>query len=253
MMSVEIDPSEMRGPAAARAVTGGRPAAARLGRTLLLAGLGGFGLVGLSAGAYSMLSGLAGPPLGKARLARGAADWPDLKDGVPALAPASASAAAPQRAQALVSAPAAQPPAEPAVPERWADPPGEPKPALPSPLPAIETIALAPAALAPLVMAVRTAALVGPRPAEAIRARAPTVTVAALPLASREAAAPRRKALATAQTPPPVAVAQAAAPALAPDPEETEVFGLKVPSLAPAGRRFVEGVEALGKVVKEQF
>ena len=42
----------------------------------------------------------------------------------------------------------------------------------------------------------------------------------------------------------------AAAPAAAPEPEQSEIFGLKVPSLAPAGRKIAESVEALGNAVK---
>ncbi|MGT2478734.1 hypothetical protein ACU4GR_07315 [Methylobacterium oryzae CBMB20] len=43
------------------------------------------------------------------------------------------------------------------------------------------------------------------------------------------------------------------AQAEASEPEETEVLGIKLPSLAPAGRKLKESVDALGDAVKKVF
>lgn len=281
MMSVTIDPSETR----RTAPPAPRPSRGRL-RLVLLSGLGVLGLTGFAALASSVLGGLAGPQFVRptiktAALTQTASDWPDLRDGIPALAPVRAASRGWEPAPA--SAVPAAPPALPApVVERTPAPAiatatipatrPEPKPPeapvaqKPARLPPIENAAvLPPARPASLIPATRTAALVAPSPAETTRSRATGGTFAALP---PEAEAPKRKAPAPAvQTPKPVAhvakpaatkpatpkVASAAAPepqAAEAEPEHTEVFGLKVPSLAPAGRKLAEGVEALGNAVK---
>ncbi|MCJ2083059.1 hypothetical protein [Methylobacterium sp. J-090] len=270
-MSIALDPSEMRAPVEGRA-PGTPKAPSRVGRLALMTVLGGVGLVGLSAGAYSMLSGLAGPPPSKVRMGRVSADWPDLRDGVPALAPS-------HRPSSPVPVPAA---IEAAVPDpaplKAVSAPVEAKPAQvasvapaakPARLPVIENAATVPAAPAvALVEKARTAPLVAPTPIETTRARTTTGgTFAALPPApALSEAAPKPKAApVVARTKPAAKPAPATAekvaaaqPAQASEPEveETEMFGMKVPSLAPVGRKLVEGVEAFGNAVKrfpEQF
>lgn len=259
MMSIAIDPAETRKVPAKRSAM---PAL----RIVLLAGLGGIGLLGLSAGAYSMLSGLAGPQLSKATIGRTAADWPDLKDGVPALVaapgalrPASSPVAAvstdrldpggdvPARAPSLRTSPVGEASAKPvhtaAIPE-------------PKRLPPIEKVTvLSSAKPVALVAVARTAALVAPLPAETVRARVAADTFAAPPpeAGARPAPAPVKKTatpIARAKAVPSSVQASAAPAAAASEAEETEVFGIKVPSLAPAGRKIVESVEALGNAVK---
>lgn len=126
----------------------------------------------------------------------------------------------------------------------------------------------------------RTAPTVAARPAETVRARTASTSFAALPPAPDKAAAEKpaarpvpaesrkdpakpaevkaeaaehakkkpEKAVA-ARKPAPTAVASAE-PAAPAEPEETEVFGIKVPTLAATGRKIGAGVEALGNAVK---
>ncbi len=102
-MSVAIHPSETRPnpvpPRAGRARPPWRLAAGIV--------LGGAALAGFTAGAFSFFSGLADPRARPVPVASVASQWPDLKDGVPALA--EGPAAAPTR----LSLPPALPPAEP--------------------------------------------------------------------------------------------------------------------------------------------
>lgn len=144
--------------------------------------------------------------------------------------------------------------------------------AKPARLPPIENAAvLPPARPAALVPVTRNATLIAPTQNETTRSRATNGTFTAL---SSEREAPKHPPTALAHAKPveakplaakpvapkPVAVAKPApakvAAASAPEPqaeaepEHTEVFGLKVPSLAPAGRKLAEGVEALGNAVK---
>ncbi|KQP30203.1 hypothetical protein ASF27_04460 [Methylobacterium sp. Leaf102] len=306
-MSIAIDPTERRIAAEGRAPAEPK-APSRVMRAALIAVLGGVGLVGLSAGAYSMLSGLAGPPPSKVRIGRISADWPDLRDGVPALAsshrpsgpvPAEADPLPVRAVVAPVEAKAQEAKAfetkaleakvvEAKAPETKAvevkllqTKPADVKavdtkpvqvaniasPSKPARLPPIENAATVPSAPAvALVEKARTAPLVAPTPVETTRARATTGgTFAALPPASAEAGPKAKPAPVVARTKPaakPVPAASekvaAAQPAQAAEPEaeETEMFGMKVPSLAPVGRKLVEGVEALGNAVKrfpEQF
>ncbi|KQT98955.1 hypothetical protein ASG60_04405 [Methylobacterium sp. Leaf469] len=306
-MSIAIDPTERRIAAEGRAPAEPK-APSRVMRAALIAVLGGVGLVGLSAGAYSMLSGLAGPPPSKVRIGRISADWPDLRDGVPALAsshrpsgpvPAEADPLPVRAVVAPVEAKAQEAKAfetkaleakvvEAKAPETKAvevkllqTKPADVKAVDTKPvqvaniasplklarLPPIENAATVPSAPAvALVEKARTAPLVAPTPVETTRARATTGgTFAALPPASAEAGPKAKPAPVVARTKPAgktvpgasekVAAAQPAQ-AAEPEAEETEMFGMKVPSLAPVGRKLVEGVEALGNAVKrfpEQF
>lgn len=289
MMPVTIDPSETRSPA----VPASRPSRPHL-RIVLLSGLGVLGLAGFAALASSMLGGLAGPQytrptLQSVAMAQKASEWPDLRDGVPALAPAKVEpvkvvdqgsekakadvvasvtgtvpadpkiTAPPASIQAAVAQPAVTPAAvapEPPAPQKRIEAAATPKPAR---LPPIENAAvLPPARPAALVPAARTATLIPPSPNETTRSRATNGTFTALTSereapAKRVAPTPVAHAKPAAVKPVPAKVAAAAA---APEPpaeaeaEHTEVFGMKVPSLAPAGRKLAEGVEALGNAVK---
>lgn len=101
-MSVAIHPSETRPNA-------GPPRAGRARQRLRLAAgivLGGTALAGFTVGAFSFFSGLADPRAKPARVAPVASQWPDLKDGVPALA--EGLGAEPTR----LSLPPAEPPAQ---------------------------------------------------------------------------------------------------------------------------------------------
>lgn len=263
MMSVTIDPSETRrspqAPAARRAPS--------VLRNLALGVLGGAALVGFSVGAYSMMGEFAKPQLAKVAIGRQAAEWPDLKDGVPAMVssigeairPPSRTADAKPASAPLVSpvaVPAAATPSPPvaAPPERHAAAPS------PRPLPPIEmATVVASARLAPLVQPVAMASLVPPSRAETVRARAAETQFTALPSEPAVQPAPRpvRKApLASARAnaaPATVATPQPSAAPQAAEAEETEVFGIKVPTLASSGRKFVEGVQSLGDAVAKQF
>ncbi|PXW64009.1 hypothetical protein BY998_10461 [Methylobacterium sp. B4] len=102
-MSVAIHPSEAR--------RGGSKASARPRmRTIAAIGGGGVAVLAFAAGAFSFFSDLADPrarPVRSAPVAPVASQWPDLKDGVPALATASAE---PPPELRRASLPAAEPP-----------------------------------------------------------------------------------------------------------------------------------------------
>lgn len=269
MMPLAIDPSEMRAPARlAKAAARQRSA-----RPILLAALGCVGLVGLSAGSYALLSGLAGPQTTRIKVGRMAADMPDLRDGVPALVPSITTVRSPVPATPVPVAPVAVAATVRAleVPPRAVDVPlttlaAKPDaPAKPARVLPMENATLvAPSRAAALIPVMRTAALVAPSAGETTRSRVSTseTSFAALPPepATAEAPAPRKKpvpVVTRAKTPVAkpasttrVATAPDSPPSAAAEAEETEVFGMKVPSLAPAGRKFVEGVQALGDAVK---
>ncbi|GEP02995.1 hypothetical protein [Methylobacterium oxalidis] len=295
MMNVSIDPSEARTAAVSgdaepsrQAATTSRPALGGKLRIVLLGGLALGGVAAFSSASMSFLGGLAGPPPKPIAINRSAADWPDLRDGVPALATGSVA-----REAAVVTQPAETPalplpePVAPlraaldaqAQPSEIAAPAPQPVPARPAAekvpakrAPMIENVAtVAPAREAVVVSAVKTAHALSPARSQTVKARTADVAFAALPPepaketakeaakeafkdAPKEAAKPRSK---TAAAKPPaarkteVASAEPAPTAAAADePETTEVFGLKVPSLAPAGRKLRESVEALGEAVK---
>ena len=267
MIDLALDPSdtrEIRIPAAP-------PRRARDLRIVLF-GLAGIGVLGgFGVAASTLMAGLAAPPPMKIAAARGRAeDWPDLKDGLPALAGTVASATpeakpaepAPRMASLPDTfTPAAAPGKAPvATPAKAADASVPPTRRIPTPTP------VAPLAASRQVVPLppsRTAALQTPRASETVRARelaepAPKPVAAAAPAEKTPKPAP--KVVAAKPTPPtktaekakrtaPTAVAQAE-PA---ESEETEVLGIKLPSLAPAGRKLKESVDALGDAVKSVF
>ncbi|MBB5759745.1 hypothetical protein HNR00_004479 [Methylorubrum rhodinum] len=201
-MSVAIHPSETRPNAGPPRAVGARP------RLRLAAGivLGGAALAGFTAGAFSFFSGLADPRVRPVPVAPVASQWPDLKDGVPALAEGPTPAPTrlslppteppPQRAEAAPAAPA------PAVPPAQAAAKAEPfraeiaKPAVAKPavakieaseqkaepvraavsgrpnLPIEPATTLAPARTAAPVTPAKVAATLAPARAETVRAKA---------------------------------------------------------------------------------
>lgn len=271
-MSVAIHPSETRPNAG--------PARAGRGRLRLAAGivLGSTALAGFTVGAFSFFSGLADPRAKPARVAPVASQWPDLKDGVPALAEGptaaptrlSLPAAEPaQRAEAPVAPipQAARPePIPPATPEParagTTRPAIEPKPepvraaasGRPN-LPIEPAPTLAPARTAASVVPAKVAAPLAPARAETVRAKAeqPARFVslpakAETPKAEAKAT-PRPEKTEAARKPAPsrtrVTTAEAApaaptpAPAAAAD-DEPELLGVKI----PGGRQLRDGWNA---------
>ena len=133
-MSVTIHPSQTR-PAESKA-----PARRRLPLILGAAG-GGTALLVFAVGAFAFFSDLADPRSRPARIAPVASQWPDLKDGVPALAPAASGLPEGRRASLPITepaAPAAPPPAPMAsaapeiAPPARANLPIEPAPTVPA-------------------------------------------------------------------------------------------------------------------------
>lgn len=132
-----------------------------------------------------------------------------------------------------------------------------------------------------IVTPVRTVAALPPRPSETVRARDEAVRVAeepakvappkpvavATPVPAKPKPAPVATAkpapepakVAKAETPKPAVRQAAAKPALTQtasaesEPEETEILGVKLPSLAPTGRKIKDGVSALGDAVRNAF
>lgn len=280
---IELDPSETRTPAAAaQHPSVSRPLHRSWGRPwgrIALFGLLGIAGTGAFAGAAStFLAGLAGPQRAPAAIRQRAADWPDLKDGLPVLATGSVAAVPVIGPSEPARAPAPVASAIPGAPRV------EPEPAVARaarPLPAIVDVpVIGPARQASLAAPARAVAVLAPLPAETIRARTTATTFAALPAEPAQvqppAEAPARSSSAkpmparlpapkipvsekpAAEKPvrKPATVEAKAVPAGAPDQDEatqdegTEVFGIKVPSLAPAGRKIRESVEALGDAVK---
>jgi len=247
---------------------------------VILFGLAGTGaLCGFGVAASTLMAGLAAPAPVTFKVSGKAADWPDLKDGLPALAGSGKVASAPKpaaepaspalRMAALPEAftPAAVPARDAAAPPAKvvaaAEPPARRIP-IPTPIAPVtagrQAVTLPPS---------RTAALIAPRSSETVKAR-DVIEPAAAPVQKPVAASapvaeksekPVRKAVA-AQKPPasPKVAGTAKAPASATvaqaeasEPEETEVLGIKLPSLAPAGRKLKESVDALGAAVKNVF
>ncbi|WP_132252360.1 hypothetical protein [Methylobacterium segetis] len=278
MMNVSIDPSETRDTRPSAKV---RSAPRSKFRVALLGGLAIGAVAAFSAASMSLLGGLAASPK-PAGVKQIAANWPDLKDGVPALVTGSLSVEPAPVSTPVVPTAAPETP----MPLRAAidaeAKPIEPQ-AAPQPAPTAPKTASAPAKRAPMIEyaatvapvreaallapPARTAHVVAPSKNETVKARTADVAFAALPAApareaapetpkdvAKEAAKPRLK-VAAPKPPAPkrseVASAEAApAPTAAEEPETTEVFGMKVPSLAPAGRKIRESVEALGEAVK---
>jgi len=275
MIDLALDPSdtrELRIPAAP-------PRRARDLRIVLF-GLAGIGVLGgFGVAASTLMAGLAAPPPMKISAAPGRAeDWPDLKDGLPAVAgtvaasapeakPTEPPAAAPRMAalpdtftQAAASRIPATPPGKAAPPAKAAEAAIPPARRIPTPTPVVPLTASR--QVVPLPPS-RTALLQAPRASETVRARM-LVEPAPKPVAPATAVlekAPKAAPKAVAAKPAPVKTAEKAkrpgtatvAQAEAAEPEETEVLGIKLPSLAPAGRKLKESVDALGDAVKSVF
>lgn len=305
MIDLALDPSETRrAPEAARQRAAGRPWT----RIALFGVLGVAGTGAFASAASTYLSGLAGPqraPL--IVISQKAADWPDLKDGLPALATGSGSAI-PKIREILPPEPAATPVVEARIepnlragsatvsdavaPAPTAASKAETAATAPKPLPPIVSVpVIGPARQATLVPPARTVPGIAPLASETVRAKTGNATYAALPPENprgvvgnpapardeptkAEAAKPDAIKPETSKAKPrieahakpsqvnkpvaekpaarrPAAVEANAAPADArAQDEDTEVFGIKVPSFAPAGRKLRESVEALGDAVK---
>ncbi|MCJ2135424.1 hypothetical protein MKK69_15420 [Methylobacterium sp. J-026] len=278
MIDLALDPSETR-------ETRYPVAPPRRGRDLrvLLFGLAGLGVLGgFGVAASTLMAGLAAPAPVKVAttVAAGgrAADWPDLKDGLPAMAgavgakpadtqPAAPVAQAPRMASLSDGFTPAAAPIAPSPRAKAADVAELPTRRIPTPTPVMPVAASR--QVVPLPPA-RTAALLPPRPAETVRARAlvepaappaPKPVAAAAPAATPEKPAKPAPKIVAAKPSPPVKTAEKAkrpapatvAQAEAAEPEETEVLGIKLPSLAPAGRKLKESVDALGEAVKSVF
>jgi hypothetical protein len=272
MIDLALDPSETRDnriPAASprRAVN----------LRIVVFGLAGLGVLGgFGVAASTLMAGLAAPPPMKVTAAPGRAeDWPDLKDGLPAVAgsiaaatpeakPVESVAPAPRMASLPETfTPAAAPSKAPAMPRaKAAETAVPPARRIPTPTP------VAPLAAARQVVPLppsRTAALQTPRPSETVRAHAVAhapAEPAAKPVAAaapEKTAKPASKAVAAKPAPTKTAdkakrtASTTVAQAEAAEPEETEVLGIKLPSLAPAGRKLKESVDALGDAVKSVF
>ena len=316
MIDLALDPSETRSAPAVTPRTGARRPWARIA----LFGALGLGATGAFAGvASTYLSGLAGPQRAKPiAMSQKAADWPDLKDGMPALA--GSGPAVPKIREILPPEPAPAPVVEaridpmlragntaadavapPVVAPNAVAAAGKPEVPAQKPLPAIvEVPVIGPARQATLVAPARTVPGIAPLAAETVRAKTETTAYAALPPEPPKAVAtkpaPTKEAIRHEGAKPEVSKPEAVkpeaakakprieahakpaavpagkavaekpaarksvaveakaaetkpAPAQAQD-EDTEVFGIKVPSLAPAGRKIRESVEALGDAVK---
>jgi hypothetical protein len=300
-----------------------QPAARGILRPVLLAACGAGALAGVAMGASTVIGDLLAAPVRPATMLKTSApaiqsglasQWPDLKDGLPAVAgatvkttsaaPDSSPQAEPPRMAAL-STPPMTVPGLPAAPPAVA-PPSAPLAKAEAPsrrIPvATEVATAAPPAPTKVIVPSRTAALLPPRetiqaeddtpkPVQEVAKRAQEV---AKPV--QEAAKPKREAAkhheeaartreAVAKPPVPRPTVTAATPAAAvektkkvaltskpashgpeaakptvvatatasAEPEETDILGVKLPSLAPAGRKIREGVTALGDAVRNAF
>lgn len=96
-----------------------------------------------------------------------------------------------------------------------------------------------PAHAKPAPVAAAKPAPVAPAKPVAVAKAAPVPEKVAKPVAAHKPAAP-------AQTPVRTAAAE-------PESEDTEILGMKIPSLAPAGRKIKDGVSALGDAVRNAF
>lgn len=258
--------------------------------SLCAAGLAGFAVAASSVmeGLVSPPVLRHGPAIGQGL----ATSWPDLKDGLPPkagivvkTADSSSDAPAPTRIAALqtpmsppTTAPATPASTTPAKPAASASPqPQSPTARFPVPT---EVSVVSKAPVARLIGPTRTLTALAPRPSETVRARE-EVKPAEAPAPVAERAAPAAatpkpaKAIATAKPASPepskVATAKPAAPKPAaakagsanpvvtqtaeaePDANETEILGVKLPSLAPAGRKLQDSVSALGDAVRNAF
>ncbi len=191
-------------------------------------------------------------------------------------APALRMVALPEAFSPIVTpakAPAA-PPSAASQPAKVAAAPVPPTQRIPVPTPVMPVAATR--EVAPLA-STRTASLQTPRASETVRARelvepavpnpAPATERTERPAPVERAQKierpekPASKAVATRKAPAPARAAEKAtgtAPATVAqaepaEAEDTEVLGIKLPSLAPAGRKLKESVDALGNAVKNVF
>ncbi|MDE4912037.1 hypothetical protein PQI07_15215 [Methylobacterium sp. 092160098-2] len=295
MIDLNLDPSETRPDRRPSAKPG-----PSLNLKVVLFGVAGAGaLVGFGVAASTVMAGLAAPTPVRIVASKQAADWPELKDGLPVIkgsvqaAPAAAVPAKPEapalRMVALpeafspivtpAKAPAA-PPSAASQPAKVAAAPVPPTQRIPVPTPVMPVAATR--EVAPLA-STRTASLQTPRASETVRARelvepavpnpAPATERTERPAPVERAEKvervqkierpekPASKAVATRKAPAPARAAEKAtgtAPATVAqaepaEAEDTEVLGIKLPSLAPAGRKLKESVDALGNAVKNVF
>jgi hypothetical protein len=309
MSELLLDSSETR---PARTVTAG-PVPRSASRPILIGAACAVVLAGFGVAASTVMADLIVPAKSNHRAAIGtgaAANWPDLKDGLPALAGTpvkvtttktdTAPAAPPSRMAALpnpmdyAGAPAApQAAVVPPRPEAQRRAAEAPTARIPVPT---QVSVLSPPSEAKPVPPGRTVTALAPRPSEFVRARdetppvaeaaprpeAPRIREAAVekpaakpaPVAAAKPApvaavkpAPAKPAPVAKATPIPekaaksVAVHKPTAPAQTPvrtaaaepEPEDTEILGVKIPSLAPAGRKIKDSVSALGDAVRNAF
>ncbi|MEN3211464.1 hypothetical protein PUR23_15700 [Methylorubrum populi] len=199
-MSVAIHPSETR------RTEGQAPSRLRLPVLVGAAG-GSVALLAFAVGAFSFFSDLADPRSRPVRIAPVASQWPDLKDGVPALAPSSAGLPNETRRETRqASLPAAEPAISAAMPA-----------ALPVTLPAAQVQAAAPESPPPAParapLPIEPAATV---PAAARTAATVTPTKVAVPLP------PSRSETVRAKTEQPAQFVSLPAPKAKPEPARTE-------------------------------
>ncbi|WP_430911134.1 hypothetical protein [Methylobacterium sp. sgz302541] len=274
MTSLPLDRHAPETAGASRPVRAVRRTGGRRGRPvekariLAVAGVG-VAVIGGFAGAMSLLSGLAAPPPRPVMVINTpVAEWPDLRDGVPALArPADAK---PRMAEPA-AVPASVPAPAPASLRAALDPAPDPAPVAPPPAPGAKSsgrmLPLENARLvapqgeaASVVSAPRGVALLRPLASETVKARtaaastftalAPEDTTASVaeparePVTPREAVKPRIKAVSVkpARAPAAESPAPAASAAADTDSDETEVLGVKIPSLAATGRKLREAL-----------
>ncbi|MFD6317659.1 hypothetical protein E8E01_22950 [Methylorubrum populi] len=191
-MSVAIHPSETR------RTEGQAPSRLRLPVLVGAAG-GSVALLAFAVGAFSFFSDLADPRSRPVRIAPVASQWPDLKDGVPALAPSSAG---PPNETRRETRQASLPAAEPAI-----------SAAMPAALPAAQVQVAAPESPPPAPLPIEPAATV---PAAARTAATVTPTKVAVPLP------PSRSETVRAKTEQPAQFVSLPAPKARPEPARTE-------------------------------
>ena len=276
-MTVALHPTETR-----VAPTPVSIAPQRTMRMIALGGLGVVALAGFAAGASTVFSGLADPRARAPRVSPMAANWPDLRDGVPGLAAERTDASTAKPALNLLPASAAAPSSDPidirptvaAEATDTSPPPVTLQPVSPVKLdaakpdgipasakraPAIVNASIVPAAerTAPVVAPTRTTAPLPPARVESIRAKdaQPSRFVSLASKAEKPEAAPalvpKRKpvqALRTTSTATASASASTAAKPVVeatarPSPsDEPELLGVRI----PGGKQIRDGFNAVG-------
>jgi hypothetical protein len=222
--------------------------------------LGVAGLAGVAAGAIWLVSEPAEPPRTEVRLAK-VEDWPEIKDGIPAIASAKAPTAAATVAPAPMTQAASHAETATAPPPAVALPARLPVAVETVPAPSERTVAPSEQAVAPSEGAVPAAALEtsaggvsseAPEPADAVAPPlpppAPRRTAQAKPR-KEQPARPQRSAsarpkLAPQPEAPPPAAPKEEAKAAPPD-DRIRVFGVPLPT----GRDIKETFESIGDAV----